>query len=1302
MFRLISVHTLIVLLTAATLVTATAQAQTTWYVDDDAPNDPGPGDPTVSDPLEDGSGDHPFDAIQECIDAAVDGDTVLVLDGTYTGTGNKNLDFHGKPITVGSENGPDTCIVDCEDTGRGLIFQNHETPASILEGLTITNGAAPDAWPWAGGAVYSYESSPTIRSCWIVNNHAEHGGGMYLRGPGNPTVIDCRVVGNASTNSGAGGIWCTNNCVLTIEDSVLADNQGSPAAGAGGGLLASHGGTSVTLRNCEISGNFANTGGGIGCDQSAALTVQDCNICDNESGNAAGGLSIDDGGMATVTSSVFERNRSTAGHGGSISAYESTLILRDSTLVTNTASSRGAAISTYRADARVDNCLIRDNIAQEDGGAFRAHGGQLTVTNSIIVDNYGLERGGGFYCAGTATVAVTNTVLRRNRGGEGSQIYLDGSATLTVSHCDVQGGQEAALIEPGAHLAWGDGNIDLGPEFAFPDDYHPTVGCAYIDAGTNDPLGGLPVSDPDGNARSLDGDGDGEAVADIGIYEFDPTAPTVALSPESVVFFVSENEPNPGDELLYLRNAGAGTLDWQIVTDSPWLQVNPSCGTTVDETDELSLSVDTAGLAHGTYVAALTVSAPLATNSPRTLEVVLHVTTVLDVPATYATIQDAIDAAVPGDQVVLADGFFSGPRNRNLDFHGRDITVRSAHGPENCVIDCEQSGLAFRLAKRESAAAVIDGITVMNGRAGIAGAVFCQYSSPTIRNCVFRDCLGDTAGNSAGAVGYRVSEATIADCVLTQNYGHVAGIRCQYSRITVRRCNIFDNARPAIGAENSSSLLVEDCRIVSNGNWSSGAGVRCNGGTLTILDCVVSNNEAEGEGGAVYCVSVGEALISNSLFVANSSDSRGGCISCRNSNLTISGCTFTGNSAYYEGGAVYNWDSTTTLVNSISWANSAATGPELSLSSAQRPCQLTVAFCDVAGGAPAVYVPAGCELVWGDGNIDADPVFVSPDADDFRVAAGSPCIDAADNEAVPADTFDLDGDGDTDEPIPFDLDGNPRFVDDPDTDDTGNGTPPIVDMGAYEFQAGVVAHLDIKPGSCPNPLNRDSHGVLPVAVVGTADFDVTQIDVETLVLARADGVGGSVSPLIGPPGPGIHVEDVATPFDGEPCECHELGADGIDDLSMKFDTEAIVAGLELNDLPGGVMVELVVSGELSDGTPFIATDCVRLVPPDSGGGSHASAGEDDARDVLPARRQTMTPEGLSAGDSSRADANAGELARPPISDVEDADADQDEDSQDASAMPLAACGALPPGLLLTAIGGTALLRCRRLPCRPKT
>lgn len=138
--------------------------------------------------------------------------------------------------------------------------------------------------------------------------------------------------------------------------------------------------------------------------------------------------------------------------------------------------------------------------------------------------------------------------------------------------------------------------------------------------------------------------------------------------------------------------------------------------------------------------------------------------------------------------------------------------------------------------------------------------------------------------------------------------------------------------------------------------------------------------------------------------------------------------------------------------------------------------------------------------------------------------------------------------------------------------------------------------VDIKPGSCPNPFNCKSHGVLPVAVVGEEHFDVTMIDVSTVRLARADGVGGVVAPHEGPPGPHSVFADVATPFYGELCDCHEEEGDGIVDLSMKFKTDEVVPALELNSVPGGVDLELVVTGFLNNGLPFAGRDCIRLVP----------------------------------------------------------------------------------------------------------
>jgi hypothetical protein len=157
----------------------------------------------------------------------------------------------------------------------------------------------------------------------------------------------------------------------------------------------------------------------------------------------------------------------------------------------------------------------------------------------------------------------------------------------------------------------------------------------------------------------------------------------------------------------------------------------------------------------------------------------------------------------------------------------------------------------------------------------------------------------------------------------------------------------------------------------------------------------------------------------------------------------------------------------------------------------------------------------------------------------------------------------------------------------------------VLDFATDERQASALQEvpLDVKPGSCPNSYNRSNGGVLPLALVGTAEFDVTQIDLSSVRLSRADGVGGEVAPILAGHGPGPSVEDVATPFDGALCDCHELQGDGIPDLSLKFRTLNVVAALELEGLDPGETPELAVRGNLADGTPFQGTDCVRLVPP---------------------------------------------------------------------------------------------------------
>ena len=162
--------------------------------------------------------------------------------------------------------------------------------------------------------------------------------------------------------------------------------------------------------------------------------------------------------------------------------------------------------------------------------------------------------------------------------------------------------------------------------------------------------------------------------------------------------------------------------------------------------------------------------------------------------------------------------------------------------------------------------------------------------------------------------------------------------------------------------------------------------------------------------------------------------------------LPLANCTFSGNTATLTGGGLYLSSQSGGMIrNCVFWGDTAPAGREIYLY--LEPDLSTIAYCDIEGGQQGIELPD--TLIWGDGNIDADPVFVDTDNGDYRLSGGSPCIDAGDNTAVPVG-------------IEVDLDGNPRFADDPATPDGGNsdGINPIVDIGAYEFPASECLDED--------------------------------------------------------------------------------------------------------------------------------------------------------------------------------------------------------------------------------------------------
>lgn len=285
------------------------------YVDNDAPGDPGPNDTTASDPGEDGSVEHPFDTVQEAIDIAEQGDIIIVLRGTYTGEGNREIDFKGKQITVRSTDPNDPAVVaetiiDCDasetDSSCGFIFQSYETPQSIVAGLTITGGYNE----FGGGFHCKSSARPTVTNCIFRDNRASFGGGIYTNNAG-PRLINCTFSNNQADVGGA--IYCfaeAADCNATIDDCLFQGNN----AIQNGGAIYNNGQVNSVLTNCVFTENTSSSGGGaMRNTYSANPTLTNCIFYNNQAQTYGGGIRNSNDSNVTITNCTFSANSADLG-----------------------------------------------------------------------------------------------------------------------------------------------------------------------------------------------------------------------------------------------------------------------------------------------------------------------------------------------------------------------------------------------------------------------------------------------------------------------------------------------------------------------------------------------------------------------------------------------------------------------------------------------------------------------------------------------------------------------------------------------------------------------------------------------------------------------------------------------------------------------------------------------------------------------------------------------------------------------------------------------------------------------------
>ncbi|MBM3286029.1 MAG: hypothetical protein FJY88_01550 [Candidatus Eisenbacteria bacterium] len=249
----------------------------------------------------------------------------------------------------------------------------------------------------------------------------------------------------------------------------------------------------------------------------------------------------------------------------------------------------------------------------------------------------------------------------------------------------------------------------------------------------------------------------------------------------------------------------------------------------------------------------------------------------------YATIQAAVDAANHGDTIELTNGVFTGVGNRDIDYLGKSITIRSQGGIAHaCVVDCQSQGRGFIFQSGEGPLAILERLMVRNGRAAEygGGVYILDGSDPTLIDCVFADNWSGYAGGGVACMSYcaplvsgclfientadnatgtghgggmhcgNYSYATLRDCLFAGNSAtwRGGGFHCHnYSNASLENCTFYGNrcvAGGGIGLRNVASVSISNTIVAFSGE---GSGVHCEPGTSAMLDCCAVYGNAGGD-----------------------------------------------------------------------------------------------------------------------------------------------------------------------------------------------------------------------------------------------------------------------------------------------------------------------------------------------------------------------------------------------------------------------------------------------------------------------
>ena len=1060
-----------------------------------------------------------YNYLQNALFAASGGDEIRVGEGTYrpdddsahpSGTGNRQATFQlksgvavkggyagfGQPdpsardiesyktFLSGDLNGDDVETVSpaglSSEPSRAensyhVVTGSGTDETAVLDGFTIVGGNANGSsqeYQNYGGGMYNMSASPTVLHCMFSSNSARRGGGLCNLGS-ETTLINCTFSGNSSSGNGGGGGMYNSSYKPRLTNCVFKDNS---SATYGGGMM--NNGSHPILTNCLFLGNSAGEAGG-GMRNRGYPILTHCTFSGNSAGSG-GGIQIwmpHNFGVPEMKNCILWGNRDSGGIdqsaqinlAGGATMFISYCYIQGWNGYPGQNGNFGTnpLIASDGYHLRYDSPCINAAFPVSD------YSGQTDIDGQPRVNLGRVDIGADEYDPGTAILEASPVKLDVSYGIGGQNPEDDilsisnwGSGTLSweiMYDCDwlevwPTSGQssgdvnEITLSIDAMGLEEGKYSCDLmisapntinSPQYVTInlDVRKPVIGISPTQLDFLCPEGG---PDPEPQTLSIwnddisilnwqltedcnwlnvwptSGRSSGEvnevvvsidaAGLEAGVYTTvltvsDPIAtnspqhvkvnldvrkPVIGIDPNRFDFTLPLGGPDPEPQMLSIWNDDIGTLDWQITVDCNWLDASPNEGSSTGEVNEVMLHVDMSALIPGLHNCTLTITDPTAQNNPQVVPVALYVYgEVIHVPDEFSTIQDAIDHALEGGTVIVAEGTYTGHGNRDIDFKGKAITVRSKDPDDPnivaaTVIDCNgtetERHRGFYFHNEEDANSILAGFTITNGYVIFGGGILCEHSRPTITNCIISGNVGIVEGGGIccriplyppppppppGPPGgpplppppggpppppppppppvddYNSPVPTITNCIISENLSYYGGGIC------------YKDMRP----------IITNC-VITNNTAFDGGGIYCEG--QLVIPPPPPPPPPPGPPGT------GAIEAQSSINVLSDYNSAG---------PMIANCTVTGNIANNAGGAVYsvNYSCPVLIKNCILWKNRAPLGSEIALFSDESgESKATVSHCDVQGGQTGVHIGDNCILYWGQGNIDADPCFVEP------------------------------------------------------------------------------------------------------------------------------------------------------------------------------------------------------------------------------------------------------------------------------------------------------------------------------------